>query len=409
MRQSELFTKTRKEAPKDEVSRNAQLLIRAGFVDKLMAGVYTYLPLGLRVLNKINNIIREEMNAIGGQELLMPALHPKKLWEQTGRWSEVDILYKLKSKNGGELTLGPTHEEVITPIAKDFISSYKDLPRFVYQIQDKFRNESRAKSGILRGREFLMKDLYSFHADEKDLESFYKIAEKAYIKIFKRVGIGKQTYLTFASGGIFSQFSHEFQTLTPAGEDTIHICDKCSLAINKEIIAKQPHCTKCKNKNLREEKSIEVGNIFNLGTRFSDAFDLKYLNKKGEKKPVWMGSYGIGLGRIMGTIVEVFNDKSGIIWPESVAPFDVHLIALPGGEKEADKLYKDLQNQKIEVLYDEREDKSAGEKFADADLIGIPWRAVVSEKTAGKIELKRRDEDKAKLISIDKLVSIFNS
>lgn len=400
MKQSQLFTKTRKEAPKDEVSKNADLLVRGGFVDKLMAGVYSYLPLGLRVLNKINNIIREEMDAIGGQELLMPAMQPKKLWEQTGRWNEVDVLYKLKPRSGDEIALGPTHEEVITPIAKDFIQSYKDLPKFVYQIQDKFRDEPRAKSGILRGREFLMKDLYSFHIDEKGLHNFYKVAEKAYTKIFERVGFGDKTYLTFASGGIFSKYSHEFQTLTSAGEDTIYICDKCRLAINKEIIKEHSICTKCGNKNLRQEKSVEVGNIFDLGTKFSDSFDFKYLDKNGEKKPVWMGSYGLGPGRTMGTIVEVLSDEKGIIWPESVAPFLVHLIELPGGEEQAQKLYKDLQRDKIEVLYDERSDKSAGEKFADADLIGIPWRIVTSKKTAknNKIEIKHRKENESKLV-----------
>jgi prolyl-tRNA synthetase len=291
MRQSQLFTKTRKDAPSEEVSKNAQLLIRAGYIDKLMAGVYTYLPLGLRVLNNIEQIIREEINKADGQEILMPAMQPKENWLATGRWETLDVLYKVKDSEGREVALGPTHEEVVVPLAKQFISSYKDLPFAAYQFQDKFRMEKRAKSGILRGREFKMKDLYSFHADEADLKMYYDIIKNAYTQIFKRVGIGHKTYVTYASGGSFSKYSHEFQTVTPAGEDLIYICDRCSLAINKEIKAEHSKCPECGAETFKEEKAIEVGNIFELKTKYSEPFDLKYKNDKGESVPVIMGCY----------------------------------------------------------------------------------------------------------------------
>ena len=413
MLQSELFTKTRKEAPQDEVSKNAQLLIRGGFIDKLQSGVYTYLPLGFLVLKNIENIIREEMNKAGGQELLMPSLQPKENWEKTGRWDSMDDLYKVKDSSGRENALGPTHEEIIVPLAKQFISSYRDLPLYLYQIQNKFRMELRAKSGILRGREFLMKDLYSFHTDEKDLARYYEIMKKAYANIFKRAGIGERTYLTFASGGSFSKYSHEFQTVTPAGEDIIHICEKCSVAVNKEIAHEQKSCPSCGSEKLKEEKSVEVGNIFELKTKYSEPFGLTYKDSEGKDITVIMGCYGIGLGRLMGTIVEVLSDERGIVWPEEVAPFKVHLIELSGGSektKEAAKaLYEDLQKKGVSVLYDERNGASAGEKFADADLIGIPYRAVVSEKSlaGGGVELKKRGEEEAKIVSSEEVVGIF--
>ncbi len=409
MRQSKLFGKTIKEAPKDETSINAQLLLRGGFVDKSMAGVYTYLPLGLRVLNKIENIIREEINTIGGQEILMPALQNKEDWKRTGRW-DIDVMMKVKTFFDKEYGLGWTHEEVVTPLAKKYIKSYKDFPFFVYQIQTKFRSEKRAKSGILRGREFSMKDLYSFHTSEEDLNKFYDLAKEAYFKIFERVGVKNKTYLTYASGGDFSKYSHEFQTVSSAGEDTIYICDKCKIAINKEIVENnQPECPQCHNKNLKEEKAIETGNIFKLKTKFTEAFNFKFLNKEGKESLVLMGCYGLGPTRLMGTIVELFNDQNGIIWPKSIAPYQIHLIHLGNKEKvirEAEKIYNTLQKEKIEVLYDDR-DESAGVKFKDSDLIGIPMRVVVSEKTIAKnsVEIKKRDEEGFEMIGIDKIVS----
>ncbi|MEK7640970.1 MAG: aminoacyl--tRNA ligase-related protein [Patescibacteria group bacterium] len=406
MRQSELFTKTSKLPPKDEEAVNAKLLTRGGFVQKMSAGVYSYLPLGYRVLSKINQIIREEMNAIGGQEMLMQALVAKEYWEKSKRW-HTDVAYEFKSPFGEDIGLGWTHEEVITSIASHFINSYKDLPLAAYQIQTKFRAEPRAKSGILRGREFSMKDLYSFHTSVEDLNVYYEKVIKAYHKIFKRVGL--KAKLTEASGGAFTKdYTHEFQVPTPVGEDTIVYCVSCDYCQNKEIALVRGGnlCPKC-NGEVKEEKAIEVGNVFRLGTRFSEAFDLKFTNDKGEKLPVVMGSYGIGPTRVMGTIVEVYNDANGIIWPEAVSPFKVHLLGI---NKSADSIYKQLVKSLpasggtgVEVLYDDR-DTSAGAKFADADLLGITWRAVVSPKTGDKIELKRRDSDKVKLVSVKDLL-----
>lgn len=408
MKQSQLFTKTRKEAPKDEVSVNAQLLIRAGYIDKLMAGIYTILPLGLRVMKKIENIIREEMNSIGGQEIFMPALHPKENWAVTGRWDTMDDLYKLKDASDREFALGATHEEIVVPLMENFLQSYRDLPFSVYQFQNKFRMEMRAKSGILRGKEFIMKDLYSFHDDEADLDQYYEKAKEAYINIFKRAGIGNETYFTFASGGSFSKYSHEFQTTTSAGEDIIYICNKCSLAINKEIKEETPACPNCKSNDFREEKSIEVGNIFKLKNKYTKPFGLSVKGNDGSEKEVVMGCYGIGLGRLMGTVVEVHHDDRGIVWPKEIAPFAVHLISLNEND-EAEKIYQMLLAKGIEVLYDDR-DVSAGEKFADSDLIGIPFRIVVSKKSlaAGGVELKKRKEEKANVLAIEECIGQIN-
>ncbi|MFA6513760.1 MAG: aminoacyl--tRNA ligase-related protein [Patescibacteria group bacterium] len=405
MKQSQLFTRTVKELPKDEASYNAQALIRAGFVDKSAAGVYSFLPLGWKVINKIKEIICEEMVAIGGQEINMPSLAPRENWQATGRWDTLDVLFKTSGSDEKEYALNPTHEEVVTPLAKKFINSYRELPMAVFQIQNKFRNEKRAKSGLLRGREFLMKDLYSFHADQTDLDDYYEKAIVAYNNIFYRFGLGDRTYLTYASGGSFAKYSHEFQTLIEAGEDIIYVCDDCKMAVNKEIIADQDTCPKCGRKDLREEKATEAGNIFKLGTKYSEPFDLKYQDKNGEKKTVIMGCYGLGLSRSMAAIVEVCHDEKGIIWPESVAPFKVHLLSLNENET-ATKVYQDLLSAKIEVLYDDR-DLSAGEKFADADLIGCPYRLVISKKSiqAGGFELKKRSEKDSEIITPETIVS----
>lgn len=412
MRQSILFYKTLKEPPKDEKSINAQLLIRAGFIDKLAAGIYTYLPLGLRVLEKIAKIIREEMNAIDGQEMLMPSLNPKENWQQTDRWASFEALFKLKGNDQKEYTLAPTHEEVITPLAKKFILSYKDLPIYLYQIQNKFRNELRAKSGLLRAREFIMKDLYSFHVSEKDLDAYYEKVKGAYFNIFKRCGLGQQTYLTLASGGTFSKYSHEFQIVTPAGEDAIYICQKCKLAINKTIKKETPKCPDCKSNKFKQAQAIEAGNIFKLKTKYSQAFDLKFKDKNGQEKIIPMGCYGIGLGRLMGAVVELLHDKKGIVWPKSLTPFDVHLLALKS-ENTGEQIYKELKKQGLEVLYDDRKNISPGEKFVEADLIGLPWRIIVSEKTLKQksVELKERAKEQThliKLTSLKKLVDLIS-
>ena len=415
MRQSELFTTVLKEAPKDEKSINARFLVRAGFIDKLMAGVYSYLPFGFLVLKKIENIIREEMQKIGGREVFLPALHPKENWQKTNRWQYPEM-FKIKSRGGKDLSLGWTHEEIITPLVKKFVKSYKDLPIFVYQIQDKFRDELRAKSGLLRGVEFIMKDLYSFHQDEKDLDKYHENVKKAYFQILKRCELDKQTFLTLASGGTFSKYSYEFQTITPCGEDKIYLCRKCQLAVNKEIIKEEEYrCPKCKSKKLEIKKAIEIGNTFKLKDKFSKAFKFSFRDKNGKEKTVLMGCYGMGLGRLMGAIVEIHHDEKGIIWPKAVAPFGYHLLTLGSGNKKieskikrvSEKLYQDLQKQNFEVLYDDRVDKTAGEKFAEADLIGIPWRIVISERTLEKncVEIKKRNEKEVQLIKTRNLVS----
>jgi prolyl-tRNA synthetase len=442
MRQSHLFTKTRREAPKDEVAKNAQLLIRAGYIHKEMAGAYSYLPLGLRTLNKIVGIIREEMNAIGGQEVHLTALQDKKVWEASGRWDDkaVDNWFKTKLRNGSEVGLGFTHEEPLTALMKDHIRSFRDLPKSVYQFQTKFRNEERAKSGILRGREFLMKDLYSFNVDEKAHNEFYEKAAEAYVRIFDRLGLGNETYKTFAAGGSFSKYSHEFQTVCEAGEDTIYVDEKKHIAINKEVLNDEVlKDLGVKKSDLVEKRAIEVGNIFSLGTKFSDALSLVFKDTEGKSKPVIMGSYGIGPSRVMGTIVEMYADEKGLVWPEAVAPFAVHLVAIfdkgvkgKGGKsaeagadnavgavgkegivkKAADELYKKLVKKGVEVLYDDR-DCSAGEKFGDSDLIGIPKRYVISEKTlaagasdageaseGGSVEVKDRLTGKVEMVKL---------
>jgi prolyl-tRNA synthetase len=410
MRQSQLFTKTTKENPKDEVSTNAQLLIKAGFVHKEIAGVYSYLPLGLRALKKIQDIIRKEIDGIGGQEILMPALHPKENWEKTGRWAGLDVLFRLEGAGGKEYALGASHEEIITPLVQAFAASYKDLPVAVYQIQDKFRNEPRAKSGLLRGREFNMKDLYSFHADEADMDAYYEKVKQAYFRIYEQCGLGDTTRLVYSSG-TFSKYSHEFQTITPNGEDTIYVCVNCGMGINDEIINEQKNCPECGGTELRKEKAIEVGNIFKLKTKYSAAFDYTYADEKGDRRPVLMGCYGIGPSRVLGSIVEVHHDDRGILWPASVAPFAVHLVSLCKDDehiKKADAAYGQLTAAGIEVLYDDRTDTRAGEKFADADLIGIPIRMVVSEKTLkeGKVEVKKRTESEAVLMPMEQALRI---
>ena len=411
MRQSQLFTKTQKTLPKGEESKNAQLLIQAGFIHKEMAGVYSYLPLGLRVLKKIEQIIREEMNAIGGQELLLTGLQNPEIWQTSGRWADeaVDIWFKTKLKNDTEIGLSWTHEEPLTALMRNHISSYRDLPVHVYQMQTKFRNELRAKSGIMRTREFIMKDLYSFCKNEEEHKAFYEKAKQAYIKIFDHVGLGHVTYVTMASGGSFAKYSHEFQTLTAAGEDIIFIDEQTKEAVNEEIIDDKD-LGYDKNK-LRKEKAVEVGNIFTLGTKYSEVLGLQYQDDQGNKRPVFMGSYGIGPARVMGTIAELFADEKGLVWPPSVAPFLTHLLCLSDSVEEADALYEQLQSVGIEVLYDDRRAMSAGEKFADADLIGIPWRLVISDKTLASksAEVKERQSKEIELVSLRELPNYLQS
>lgn len=410
MKYSQLFTKTSKDVPHDADSINAQFLTRAGYIHQEIAGVYTFLPLGLKVLRNIEDIIREEMEVIGGQELLMPALTPKKVWQKTDRWDNFDALFRFKGMGDKEYALGATHEEIVTPLGRDYTFSYKDLPFAVFQIQNKFRNEPRAKSGLLRGREFSMKDLYSFHANQEDLDKYYEVAKKAYYKIFERVGFDPDiTYVTYASGGAFSKFSHEFQAISEVGEDTVYCCEKCKVAINKEILDTQKTCPECDSSDLIEKKGIEIGNIFKLGTKFSDSFDFKYSDEEGKKNAVIMGCYGIGPSRIMGSLVEILSDENGIIWPKSIAPLQVHLASLGNDAevlKKADELYEALKKDGITVLYDDR-DERAGAKFKDADLIGLPLRIVISKRTLENngVEFKERNKSDAKDVTLDSLVS----
>ena len=415
MLQSKLFGKTLKQAPREEVSVNARLLIRAGFVDKLMSGVYTYLPLGLRVLNKIKTIVREEMDKIDGQEILMPALLPKENWEKTGRWTDPgkDVMFQLEGRGGKQFGLGWTHEEIVTPLVQHYVESYKDLPVAVYQIQDKFRNEPRAKSGLMRGIEFSMKDLYSFHRDEADMWAYYEKAKQAYLNVFHRCGLDAR--IVEASGGAFSKYSHEFQVFTEYGEDTVRHCDKCDFAQNTEIceVKLGDKCPKCGQGEVQESKAIEVGNIFPLKTKYSAAFNFKYTDETGKQQDVVMGCFGIGPSRVMGTIAEIYHDDAGIRWPMSVAPFRAHLLSLGKGDKiraAALALYGLLTSAGVETLFDDR-DVSAGTKFNDSDLIGIPYRVVLSEKTLEKgcAEVKMREKEGVEFMKLEEIVKLLNS
>ncbi|KKT66051.1 MAG: Prolyl-tRNA synthetase [Candidatus Curtissbacteria bacterium GW2011_GWC1_44_33] len=403
MRQSKLFPKTKKEAPKEAESINHKLLVRAGFIDQLMAGSWTLLPLGWRVVTKINQVIREEMNAIGGQEMLMPLLHPREIWNETGRWDKAkEVMYQFKDSRGREYALAFTHEEIVMDLLRKHIKSYTDLPLAVYHFSTKFRNEARARSGILRGREFLMKDLYSAHVSEKDFWNYYEKVKNAYSKIFTRLGLTFRVIET--GGGVFTDsHTHEFQVLAKGGEDTIYYCNKCDWGQNKEIFDGKAggKCPKCKRGKITEAKAIEVGNIFPLGTWFAERMRVYYTDKAGMKKLVWFGSYGIGPTRVLGALVEVSHDERGIIWNPVVSPFDVHLIELPGGK--AKEVYEKLTDSGVEVLWDDRE-AGAGEKFADADLIGIPVRLVVSDKTGSKIEYKKRTSAKTELLDFEELI-----
>ena len=406
MRMSKTFIKTLREAPKDEAAKNGALLIRAGFVHKEMAGIYDYLPLGLRVLENIKNIVREELNKLGCEELLLSTLQNPEPWQKSGRWDseKMDIWFKTELSAGGELGLAPTHEEPITNLLKTYVKSYKDLPLYLYQFQTKFRNELRAKSGILRGREFLMKDLYSFHTSEEDLNDFYAKIEQAYTKIFARLGLGDDTFETFASGGVFSKYSHEYQTLLPVGEDTVYFTEDKSLFLNEEVFTDEVLAEFKKSKSeFKSAPAAEVGNIFKLKFKYSEPIGLNFSNEKNEQKTVYMGCYGIGVSRLVGVIAEKFSDEKGLVWPESVAPFKYYLVGIgERGIAAAEKLYAGHEN---EILFDDR-DARPGEKFADADLIGLPFRLVVSDKTLtdGKIEVTNRQNGATKLLPLTELL-----
>ena len=408
MKLSQSFTKTTKTTPADEVSRSAKFLLRAGYIYKEMAGVYDYLPLGMRTLDKIIQIIREEMNSIGGEELRMTSLQPKAVWEASGRWDDdvMDVWFKTKLNAGGELGLAPTHEEPLTRLMKSYISSYKDLPRYVYQFQTKFRNELRAKSGIMRTREFMMKDLYSFSTDREQHLDFYERCAQTYLKIFDRLGIGDSTFRTFASCGSFSKFSDEFQTLCDAGEDIIYLDREKKIAVNEEVYNDETlKQLGLEADKLEKCKAAEVGNIFTLGYKYTDALDLCYNDEDGKRQKVFMGSYGIGPSRVMGVIAEKLSDDKGLVWPEEIAPYKYYLVGIgETGEQKAAELHaKSPEN----IIWDDRKTARTGEKFADADLMGIPYRAVVSEKTLAddKVEIKNRRTGETKLLTLNEFIS----
>jgi prolyl-tRNA synthetase len=408
MRISQLFTKTSKTAPVDEVAKNAQLLIRAGFVFKVMAGVYAYTPLGLRVLENIKQIVREEMNAIEGQELIMTNLQPKEVWETTTRWNDevVDVWFKTKLKDDTELGLAWSHEEAIMEMMQQFIQSYKDLPVSVYQFQTKLRNELRARSGIMRGREFVMKDMYSLHTSAEDLDEYYNKATEAYKRVYDRLGIGDDTYVTFASGGAFTKFSHEFQTICEAGEDILYVHRGRNIAVNEEVLDDALAELDISKDELERVKSAEVGNIFNFGTEKSEQMGVMFTGSDGKEHPMYLASYGIGITRVMGVIVEKFSDDKGIIWPESVAPAKIYLVQIGGASQQhADELYEELRSKGIEVLYDDR-DERPGTKFADAELMGIPYRVTVSNRLieAGQYEFTARKTGETTMLTREELL-----
>lgn len=415
MRQSQLFTKTRREAPADEVAKNAQLLIRAGYIHKEMAGSYSYLPLGRRVLERIERIVREEMDAIGGQEIRMATLHPAEPWKQTGAWDKVDVLFKIQSRTEKEYTVGQSEEEIATPIVGEYVSSYKDLPVAIYQIGQKYRDELRAKSGIMRGREFTMKDMYSFHETQEDFDRFYAVAKEAYLRVYERLGLVAKA--TEASGGSFTEkTSYEFMVLTDAGEDDILYCDQCSYCVNVEIStqAAGDSCTRCNAGTLARATASEVGNIFDLGQKYTRDFNITFKTKEGESAYPIMGCFGIGITRLMGVIVEALADEKGVVWPLSVAPFAVHLVGLNLEDEAvkdwADGLYQNLRARGVSVLYDDR-DLRPGEKFADSDLMGMPYRVVVSKKgkEAGTFEVVTRATGEVRHLSEDELYNDFDS
>lgn len=414
MRQSQLFTKTRKETPSDEVSKNAQLLIQAGYIHKEMAGVYAFLPLGLRVIENIKQIVREEMNAISSQELIMTNLQNPNIWKSTGRWSDenVDVWFKTALQDETELGLAWSHEEPILEMMQNYIKSYKDLPASVYQFQTKLRNELRAKSGIMRGREFVMKDMYSLHSNEEDMDQYYDQAIGAYKNVYDRLGIGEETFITFAGGGAFTKFSHEFQTICEAGEDTLYISEDKSVAVNEEVLDEAAEEIGVAKEDLQPVTSAEVGNIFKFGTKKSEKMDVQFVDENDQRNPIYLASYGIGITRVMGVVAEKHSDDNGLVWPENISPYDVHLVSLAHDKEDIDQVeevYKKLKEHNIDVLYDDRKDARAGEKFADSDLMGISKRVILSSSNLeeNKAEIVDRKTGETAYVELEELSNSF--
>lgn len=386
--------KTMKNQLSSADNESTKYLLQAWYIRQELAGAFNFLPLGLKVLNNIKKVITRNLETLWAQEILMSSLGAKEKWEKTGR-AGIDILFKVpfsESKDKYNF-LNPTHEEIVTPLMSEFINSYKDLPMAVFQTQTKFRNEKRAKSGILRGREFLMNDMYSFHVDQKSLDEMYEKVIEVYKNIFKELWIWEDTYLTYASWGAFSKYSHEFQTLTLLGEDSIYVDKKNKIALNKEIVDDESVKEEFKDNIFEEARGSEVGNIFKLGTKFTDAFDVNYIDKDGQKRRVYMWCYGIGVSRTMWIIAEKFLDEKWLVRPENIAPYDYYVIRI-GDEQvdvEAKKTIEILENAGKTVIYDDR-DIGFWQKAKDADLLWIPKRIIVSEKTLaqGGVEYKSR-------------------
>jgi len=411
MKQSQLFTKTRKDAPADETAKNAQLLIRAGFVHKEMAGVYSLLPLGMRVVENIKKIVREEMNKIGGQEIIMSSMQSKETWSPSNRWDDdvVDVWFKSELHAGGQIGFGWSHEEAIVRMMKDHINSYKDTPVYLYQFQNKMRNELRAKAGLMRGREFVMKDMYSLSSTPEEHDSFYNESIEAYKRVFDRLGVGNDTFVTFAAGGAFTEFSHEFQTICESGEDITYINREKNIAINEEVLNdKTLGELGVDEDELEKVVTAEVGNIFNFGTEKCEQMDLYFTNAEGEKTPVHLGSYGIGITRMVGVIADKDSDENGLVWSDEIAPFRVHIVSI-GQDEKATELYEQLSAKGIEVLLDDR-DTRPGQKFADSDLIGIPHRVTISGRSLenGGFEYKKRIEKEPQIMSEAEVLELFN-
>jgi len=412
---------TFKDVSKEQESLNAKLLIKAGFINPELAGVYTYTRLGYEVLKNIEDLTREHMSKWGG-EILMPSLQPVENWETTGRLESMSSLFEARGANetsrklnSSRYVLGPTHEEIVTPLAKRYIKSYRDLPLALYQIQTKFRNEARPKSGLLRSREFRMKDLYSFHENEEDLLEFYELMKEEYMSLFEDLGLAEDTFITLADGGDFTkEFSHEFQTLIPQGEDTIFLDRENRIAYNKEIVNKEnEERLGVKFDSLEQVSATEVGNIFPLNLKFSNPFSLTYTTKEGLVKPVYMGCYGLGTSRLMGVVAEKFADEKGLVWPEKIAPAKYHIVTI-SKEREGE-VYK-LSKELIELvgkdaLWDRRTSVSTGEKLKDADLIGCPYRIIISSNSIkrGGIEVKSRTSEKEEYMPVEQLIDKYGA
>ncbi|WP_017873246.1 proline--tRNA ligase [Candidatus Caldatribacterium saccharofermentans] len=390
MRMSLLFAPTMKEDPQEAEVASHRLMLRGGFIRQLSAGVYTFLPLGWRTLEKIIRIVREEMNRAGGQELLMPAMQPAELWKETGRWDLYGPeLVRFQDRRGRDFCLGPTHEEVITDLARREIRSYRQLPLMLYQIQTKFRDEIRPRFGIMRAREFIMKDLYSFDRDVEGLRVSYQKMYEAYCRVFSRCGL-RYIAVPAESGVIGGDVSHEFLILAESGEEKVFVCPSCNSATTVE----EALCPQCGG-FLEEKRGIEVGHIFQLGTKYSEPMKAYFVDRDGKEKPLVMGCYGIGIGRTMAAAIEANHDEKGICWPISLAPYEVVVIPVnmkkEGHRQAAEELYGKLRQSGFEVVIDDREE-SAGYKFTEADLIGFPLHIIVGERMErnGRVEVKLR-------------------